>query len=73
MNLSTSRSPAGWSLVLVPASTYVSNPQALGQDYAALDGAAAFAVDVVAENPRPLSLDSIRSVLENAWRGERPV
>ncbi len=46
--------------------------QALGLDHAVLDGAAEIAIEVIAENPRPLSLDSIRGVLENAWRGERP-
>jgi alcohol dehydrogenase class IV len=44
----------------------------LGLDHAVLDEAAKIAVDVIAENPRPLSLDPIRNVLENAWHGERP-
>lgn len=44
----------------------------LGLDNAVLDGAAEIAIEVIAENPRPLSIDSVRSVLENAWRGERP-
>ncbi len=45
---------------------------AMGLGEGALDRAAALAVAHVGDNPRPVSRESMRALLDDAWRGRRP-
>ena len=37
-----------------------------------LDQAATIAMELIGENPRPITEAAVRGVLENAWEGRRP-
>jgi maleylacetate reductase len=45
---------------------------ALGLDHDVLDEAARIAVGLITDNPRPVSAEDLRALLEDAWHGRRP-
>lgn len=45
---------------------------ALGLEAGVLDQAATIAMELIGENPRPITEAAVRGVLENAWEGRRP-
>lgn len=64
--------PAAWTYDLMAGADLPISLASLGLPESALDDAAALVVAETRANPRPVDFDSVRRMLDDAWRGVRP-